>query len=115
MLFSSFFSFACLISLAIRRPMLIGSSKINVVYGEPFMKIFVPATILAENSNALNCAFSSYTPSIQNGPFIPGGTSFADAFTKFSPIAYTLSNNDSRNTSGLFAITLNDVDFSILS
>ena len=79
------------------------------------MKMFVPATILAENSNALKCAFSSYTPSIQNGPFIPGGTSFAEAFTKFSPIVYTPSNNDSRNTSGLFAITLNDKDFFVLS
>ena len=75
------------------------------------MKMFVPATILAENSNALNCAFSSYTPSIQNGPFIPGGTSFADAFTKFSAIVYTSSNNDSLKTSGLFPITLKDGTF----
>ena len=57
--FNLFFRLASLISLAIRRPILIGSSKINVVYGEPSIKILVPATILAENSNAVNCAFSS--------------------------------------------------------
>ncbi len=70
--------------------------------------MLVPATILAENSNDVNFAFSSYTPSMQNGPFIPGATILFAASTKFSPIVYTSSNNDSRKTSGLLPMTLND-------
>ena len=46
---------------------------------------------------------------------MPGETSLVDALTKFSPIVYTSSSNDSRNTSGLLAITLKEEMLSVLS
>ena len=72
--------------MAIRRPMLTELSYNRSEYGEPETYRFVPATIRAENSNAVKLALLSYTPSMQKGPGIPGGTSLLAALTNFSPI-----------------------------
>ena len=63
---------ASFISLAILFPMLIPSPYFRYEYGEPWTYRFVPATILADISNAMNSISSVHIVSTQKGPTIPG-------------------------------------------
>src|SRR5206468_9970496 len=94
------------ISIAIRRPVLIGRRHNEFPYGWPTdMWTFVPPPIRGETSYTQNCRSLSTAVWSVKGPMIPGGKCCCVAFTYRSAIAKTSFRLDSRNVAALCPTT----------
>src|SRR2546422_1718725 len=94
------------ISIALRRPVLMGRRQSEFPYGWPTdMWTFVPPPIRGETSYTQNCRSLSTAVWSVKGPMIPGGKCRCVAFTYFSAISNTSAKLDSRSVAALCPTT----------